>query len=404
MDKDSKFIFLLKTRGQSNHEDDTHQLADLYELNNRVHDHLQTYKDMINEYYKNKLWDKYKKFANDFELVFTSCNGFPNISSYNSISRSFFKLWEILHDFHSELDHVLCRPSLKCCFLAEGPGGFLEAFSKFRKSNSQDIYYGMTLISPNKTVPSWKIPKSISTESNIQILYGSDGTGDIYHLHNIDHTLATVGQNTCDFITADGGFDFSNAFNKQEDMSLLLVCCEIYNALLLQKPGGVFVLKIFDICNSITIKLINILHDCYEQVFLTKPFSSRPANSEKYVICINFREVETNILKCLRTCIQERNMNALDFYLNINIHILESIVYFNSCYIRKQAFNILKTIICIDHMIEDCNNEKFVSNLKAQLNKAIRWCHQYNIPISLPAIKKYRDNHFIPQLIDTCTC
>lgn len=363
-------------------------------LNESLHDHLQVYKDKINEYYVNKLWDKYKKFANDFELVFTSCNGFPNISSHSSISRSFFKLWEILHDFEHEFRNVMTCKALRCCFLAEGPGGFIEAFAKFRQNNQDDVYHGMTLISNNKTVPSWKLPKTLANERNIKLLYGSDGTGDIYKLENIDHTLQTIGTSSCDFVTADGGFDFSNAFNKQEDMSLLLVCCEIYTALRLQKPNGIFILKIFDICNLSTIKLLNILYRCYGDVFIIKPHSSRPANSEKYIVCTGFKDVSQDLLDCLRTCIHQKITNALDFHISIQPSFLRSIVYFNSSYIIRQTFNILKTIICIDNMVSDSKNEKFVSNLKLQLEKAIRWCDQYKIPISANAIKKYRDMYF----------
>ena len=44
------------------------------------------------------------------------------------------------------------------------------------------------------------------------------------------------------YITADGGFDFSVDFNKQEDMSLKLIFSQIIYALFLQKPGGTFVI------------------------------------------------------------------------------------------------------------------------------------------------------------------
>ena len=54
--------------------------------------------------------------------------------------------------------------------LAEGPGGFIEAFVKTRK-NKDDNYVGMTLIDENNeiNVPSWKRAEHFLKEK-IQIL------------------------------------------------------------------------------------------------------------------------------------------------------------------------------------------------------------------------------------------
>ena len=50
-----------------------------------------------------------------------------------------------------------------------------------------------------------------------------------------------------DYITGDGGFDFSIDFNNQENISFKLILSQIFFALIMQKEGGNFVLKIFDI-------------------------------------------------------------------------------------------------------------------------------------------------------------
>ena len=49
-----------------------------------------------------------------------------------------------------------------------------------------------------------------------------------------------------DIVTADGGFDFSVDFNKQEIMANKLIFCQICFAISMQKKGGIFILKIFD--------------------------------------------------------------------------------------------------------------------------------------------------------------
>ena len=51
----------------------------------------------------------------------------------------------------------------------------------------------------------------------------------------------------------------------------------------MQKKNGHFVLKIFDIFEDCTIDILYLLSSFYEKVIVMKPYTSRYANSEKYV-------------------------------------------------------------------------------------------------------------------------
>ena len=48
------------------------------------------------------IWNYNKKLINDFELLHIPDKNFDNmgIADYNPISRAFFKMWEIIHDFN----------------------------------------------------------------------------------------------------------------------------------------------------------------------------------------------------------------------------------------------------------------------------------------------------------------
>jgi cap1 methyltransferase len=48
----------------------------------------------------------------------------------------------------------------------------------------------------------------------------------------------------------------------------------------------------FDTFSSLSIEILYLLSYLYETVYITKPLSSRPANSEKYIVCINFKMVQ----------------------------------------------------------------------------------------------------------------
>ena len=61
-----------------------------------------------------------------------------------------------------------------------------------------------------------------------------------------------------DLITADGGFNWLDE-NNQEQESYLLVLGEICNALSFQQVKGNFVLKVFDLMTNVSLKFILIL-------------------------------------------------------------------------------------------------------------------------------------------------
>ena len=114
----------------------------------------------------------------------------------------------------------------------------------------------------------------------IKILYGKDNTGNLYNLDNIIYLKENIPQK-CELVTADGGFDYSIDFNKQEQLSYHLIFCEIVAALSILKKGGTFILKIFEIHTNLTVEFIYLLNNYFETVFIVKPYVSRPANSEK---------------------------------------------------------------------------------------------------------------------------
>jgi len=78
---------------------------------------------------KEKQWDTYKKYTNPYEYIHT-CVPLKKkaVSKYKPLSRSYFKMIEIINAFHIQF-----REPINSFHLAEGPGGFIEAIER-RKS------------------------------------------------------------------------------------------------------------------------------------------------------------------------------------------------------------------------------------------------------------------------------
>ena len=224
------------------------------------------------------------------------------------ISRAFYKLWEILMTF----DLLPHKGSINCVHLAEAPGGFIQATALYRKKfyTDSDIKKDTFTSISKKTCGKTK-------KKNEFILYKDDkfknlANIQIYEEEDCDLMKNKIQKNLfkstgeADFITADGGFEWQNE-NYQEQESYPLVLAEIICALRIQKKGGNFVIKIFETFTDITVKLIMILSTYYENVIIYKPFTSRPSNSERYLICFNFKGIDIKELNNLEKLLDDIN-------------------------------------------------------------------------------------------------
>lgn len=331
-------------------------------------------------------WDNTKKYTNPYEFIHTNVPNTKNsISKIKPISRAFFKLIEIYNTHHLLPQNDI---PLKSFHLAEGPGGFIEA-TTYLRTNSNDKYYGMTLIEDkNINVPGWnKVDFLLKKYPNIELVTGADKTGDLYKEENLKYIIQKHAH-SMDIVTADGGFDFSADFNKQEQLAFRLIFTQVIYALVMQKKNGHFVLKIFDIFEDCTIDILYLLSSFYEKVIIMKPYTSRYANSEKYVVCKYFKYEKIDDLYPKFVGIL-KFFNGFDFskykiksILDIPIqnYYVNSINEINAILGHQQIDNILNTIKIITH--KDKKQEK-IYNLKCQnVTKCINWCIKNNIPYS----------------------
>ena len=373
---------------------------DLYRLSPSLNNYLNNIKKKIDNVINE--WDIYKRYTNPYEYIHSiiSNSHKTNVSKLKPLSRSFYKMIEIITIFNI----TDTFPDVITTFhLAEGPGGFIEALVYLR-DNSNDKYYGMTLISDSANIPSWKKSKIfMSKNKNVIMENGISGDGDLTDKANLLFCLEKY-HNSMDFITGDGGFDFSINFNKQEEISQNLIFCQICFAIAMQKTGGTFVLKIFDVFMQSTLDLLYILSICYERVFIIKPNTSRIANSEKYIVCRNFllknsrdlvlklsqiydiinkniidkNIIDKNIIDkniIVNTKRQDRFVNR---FLDIDIpsYYVNKLEEINAIIGQQQIENMNTTF----SLIKNNKSDKIEQYKNNNINKSIFWCQKFNIP------------------------
>ena len=348
---------------------------------------LYTHKKIMDDIDNLKKWDYYKKLSNPYELINHSikkkCLNL-GLGNYTPISRAFYKFWELIMDF----DLINTSGPISYAALAEGPGGFIEAFNFYRRkyyNNPRDTINCITLRDPkNSKIPSWDYIDGCK----FNISWGHDGTGNLYKLRNIQEFRKLFTSTTAtkaDLVTADGGFDFTGDYTYQEISIQRLLLCESVSAMAILKRGGHFVLKIFDMFYTTTVEIIYILSFYFKHVTIVKPHTSRPANSEKYLVCKNFQGISEIDLHQLYEIISAYSEHAEDQFVAsilktpVPDKFIRAINSYNIWAISNQIKYLLKTNFNMtrfltNDIVNDIKNKQTVC--------ALGWCLKYNFDIN----------------------
>jgi len=230
----------------------------------------------------------------DFIQARDETNPFEHIGRSIFINRAAIKLANIdaVHNVTEDVftfDQKVSPRPFTFCDIAAGPGGFTQ-YMQYRFPNAKG--YGMTLRNDKLDWSTKFIDMTRFTP-----FYGADNTGDLYT--NWDQLIGfmSIQQPTgVDLVTADGGFDLEDTTDKtllhqQEFLSSRLLLTQALVGIACCKLGGNFVLKVFDTVTKFSAHVLFVLSLCFDQIIIFKPISSRPANAERYVICIG-RKVE----------------------------------------------------------------------------------------------------------------
>ena len=356
-------------------EEENHQIV----INKTLYKYLSSIKMQIEKC--SIEWDKYKKYSNTYEYINTIIpNSSQSICILKPLSRSFYKMIEICN----LMNIMPLLPSICNSFhLAEGPGGFIEAFVYLR-NQSKDMYYGMTLLdNQDDNVPGWKKSSNFLLKNkNVIIETGIDKKGDLMNPENLQGCYNKY-KGTMNLITGDGGFDFSVDFNNQEQNTSKLLFSQIAFAIAMQKEKGIFIIKFFDTFTKISIDLLYLLSILYDQVYFIKPHTSRQANSEKYIVCKGFllNNVEDIVNRMFKIMQQFSSNNSLISLFNFELpyFFTKQVEEYNAIFGQCQIENIAFTLNLINNNTTNIHDKLEIIK-KNNIGKCINWCQKYNLP------------------------
>jgi cap1 methyltransferase len=164
-----------------------------------------------------------------------------------------------------------------------GPGGFSEYILYRKKWEAKG--FGFTLKSEND----FKLHDFfVGPPETFCPYYGINEDGNVYNPDNIKSLEELIRDETesgVHFMMADGGFSVEGQENIQEILSKQLYLAQCLVALTVVRTKGHFVVKLFDLFTPFSVSLIYLMYKCFKKICICKPNTSRPANSERYLVC-----------------------------------------------------------------------------------------------------------------------
>ena len=213
--------------------------------------------------------DNYDKSITDLSKKF-----FDIKENHDIISDNFYKIWEMMFMF----DIIDINKSELTSLHMSDDGAFAQSVLFFREKYSDksksDKHYILNMTE-----------SKMSVNQKFINYYDKQKPKKVIEIKDI--------KDKCQLITCNPTLDDIDETN-QEGAYLNLLLLQIYKAISAQSKEGLFICKIFETYTTSMIKIIAMLKTFYAKIFITKPLTSRPSISEKYIVCIGFKYVESD--------------------------------------------------------------------------------------------------------------
>lgn len=185
------------------------------------------------------------------------------------VGPDFYKLWELLTYFD------LVNPSKKgltTAHIGEDVGGFAQATLYFRDhmgSGSTDKSYVVPQDSKSMVFKDKRVNLKGLPKGGVDFVTCTDG-------NRLD--VKGVDEDT-----------YKHIVDLQEQNIFKVLLDEVLTTLKIQAKGGSAVIRFYETFTEPTVKLISILPEFYKSVYITKPFTSDQADSEKFIVCLGYK-------------------------------------------------------------------------------------------------------------------
>lgn len=263
-----------------------------------------------------------------FDSVSSACNKYEDlrgrrgvlVQNYNAeiVTNAWMKMYECMSLLEEPILSKLSKnanedhKSFHSFHIAEAPGNFMVAMNHYLYSHYPNLDWRW-LANSYRDLYSSNTYYLTDTYGLIQQhkdrwVFGADGDGDITSSANIRSFAAKVqsefgtpGKSTSilgglHFITSDVKFVPPDVnYDEEEFQNIPVQMGHMLSSLVTLRKGGVCMLKEFSFFEAPKMSHLYLLANCFQKLYIVKPETSRPANSEVYVFGIGYKKNLTDL-------------------------------------------------------------------------------------------------------------
>jgi hypothetical protein len=164
-----------------------------------------------------------------------------------------------------------------------------------------------------------------------------------------------------------------------------LLLAEILLGLSVLENGGVLVIKFFDTVLQPTLEMLYITTRHFREWTITKPKTSRAANSERYLVCRGYLGPQEDSLRIFSRALQKKEGYNILSFLNADTHkekeyleFEKEIMSFQELFSMCQIEAIKRTLT----IIETKTNVILKEQISENVARSTEWCNDYSIEIN----------------------
>lgn len=306
----------------------------------------------------NRYIDDHDTDIDKMSKVFFDIDPKPHIANDD-----FFKYWEILCMFD------LCKSSssISSAHMMEN-GGALQALLLFRdmfnaKGSKSDKY---TIIE--------------SADENKHKDALNDKFMTYYKKEKPQRVNVSNSAKKCDIVTLSCGnhWDYRNL--KEQD-SLKLFLEQLSVAIECQDKGSSMICKIHESYTLALNKLVYLLSELYDETYVIKPLTSKPSNSEKFIVFKGYTNKGDKVLKIIKSILSDMKSNKNLFLVNfckdfdLPNDFIAAIRKMNSEISNKQLINVNNIVDFINK--ENYFGDQYQTYRLQQIESANHWIARF---------------------------
>lgn len=218
------------------------------------------------------------------------------IGNAQNVSNAWLKCFELImaYGLVDSIKNIKPTESFMHFDNASFPGSFIIAThhllnTLYPQEAGRYVWRGSSLLSATKqTVKPLEDKYGLYERYPTHWLMHEKNNGDVLSEANQRDFVAQIGGQVS-LYTSDLGFDVSCDYNNQETLHQTANIGQILSGLLTLKPGGSFITKQYTFFEPTTVAVMYATSFFFDEFYLCKPFTSRMANSETYLVGKGYR-------------------------------------------------------------------------------------------------------------------